>query len=48
MLYTSQPEADAEPTVNASKQAVRGVKVERPGNGATQLMNVPHPEIAAG
>jgi iron(III) transport system substrate-binding protein len=48
VLYTSQPEGDAQMTVAAFKKAVPGVEVEWTRNGTTQLMNVLRAEIAAG
>jgi iron(III) transport system substrate-binding protein len=48
MLYTSQPQADAEQTVAGFEKANPGIKVEWVRNGTTQLMNKLEAEFAAG
>ena len=48
MLYTSQPDADAQGTVDAFKAAHPEVEVEWTRNGTGQLMNVLQAEFAAG
>jgi len=48
MLYTSQPQADAEQTVAAFEKANPGIKVEFVRNGTTQIMNKLEAEFAAG
>ncbi len=48
MLYTSQPQSDAEQTVAGFEKANPGIKVEWVRNGTTQLMNKLEAEFAAG
>jgi iron(III) transport system substrate-binding protein len=48
VLYTSQPQADAEQTVAAFEKANPAVKVEWVRNGTTQIMNKLEAEFAAG
>lgn len=48
VLYTSQPQADAEQTVAAFEKAKPGVKVEWVRNGTSQLMNKLEAEFTAG
>ncbi len=48
VLYTSQPQADAEQTVAAFEKANPGVKVEWVRNGTSQLMNKLEAEFTAG
>ena len=48
VLYTSQPQSDAEQTVAAFEKANPGIKVEFVRNGTTQIMNKLEAEFAAG
>ncbi len=48
VLYTSQPQGDAEQTVAGFQQAKPGIKVEWVRNGTTQIMNKLEAEFAAG
>ena len=48
VLYTSQPQADAEQTVAGFEKANPGIKVEWVRNGTTQVMNKLEAEFAAG
>jgi iron(III) transport system substrate-binding protein len=48
VLYTSQPQSDAEQTVAAFEKANPGVKVEWVRNGTSQLMNKLEAEFTAG
>ena len=48
VLYTSQPQADAQATIDAFRKVVPGVAVEFSRDGTTQIMNKLRAEIAAG
>jgi iron(III) transport system substrate-binding protein len=48
VLYTSQPQADAEQTVAGFEKAKPGIKVEWVRNGTTQIMNKLEAEFTAG
>jgi len=48
VLYTSQPQADAQATIDAFRKIHPGVAVEFARDGTTQIMNKLRAEIAAG